>query len=189
MDEVAKSFLKEDVADVLLGMKKFALAEKYYNEIIVLDANAAQAHRGLLKCELHATTDYVAPFKIDNPRGTIVYGEKSIDDNTWEFNLPKGGMWYLYLRGSHPGAVFCDQDEYLTDVTPFLNDVKLSDVSLPVEKWSSWVPLDTGLEGMKGYKLQPGGQKVKLTGFDKDLVIEGLLFASNPMDVEDSKRE
>lgn len=58
MDEVAKSFLKEDVADVLLGMKKFALAEKYYNEIIVLDANAAQAHWGLLKCELHATTDY-----------------------------------------------------------------------------------------------------------------------------------
>ena len=67
--------------------------------------------------------------------------------------------------------------------------MKLSDVSLPVEKWSSWVPLDTGLEGMKGYKLQPGEQKVKLTGFDKDLVIEGLLFASNPMDVEDSKRE
>ena len=58
MDEVAKNFLKEDVADVLLGLKKFALAEKYYNEIIVLDANAAQAHWGLLKCELHATTDY-----------------------------------------------------------------------------------------------------------------------------------
>ena len=58
MDEVAKEFLKEDVADVLLGMKKFALAEKYYNEIIVLDANAAQAHWGLLKCELHVTTDY-----------------------------------------------------------------------------------------------------------------------------------
>ncbi len=58
MDEAAKEFLKEDVADVLLGMKKFALAEKYYNEIIVLDANAAQAHWGLLKCELHVTTDY-----------------------------------------------------------------------------------------------------------------------------------
>lgn len=58
MDKEAKSFLKEDVADVLLGMKKFALAEKYYNEIIVMDANAAQAHWGLLKCELHATTDY-----------------------------------------------------------------------------------------------------------------------------------
>ena len=58
LDETAKEFLKEDVADVLLGMKKFALAEKYYNEIIVLDANAAQAHWGLLKCELRATTDY-----------------------------------------------------------------------------------------------------------------------------------
>lgn len=58
MDKEAMNFLQEDVADVLLGMKKFGLAEKYYHEIIVIDANAAQAHWGLLKCELRATTDY-----------------------------------------------------------------------------------------------------------------------------------
>lgn len=58
MDDEAMQFLKEDVADVLLGLKKFSIAEKYYNEIIALDNNAAQAHWGLLKCELHLTTDY-----------------------------------------------------------------------------------------------------------------------------------
>lgn len=139
---------------------------------------------------LHAETDYVAPFKVENPRGTIVYGEKSLaGDNMWEFALPTAGTWYLYFRGSHPGALFCDQEKYLTDVTPFLNEVKLSDVSLPVEKWSSWVPLDPAEEGMKGFKLTAGEQTVRLTGFDKDLRIEGLLFASDPMDVEDAKRE
>lgn len=58
MDDEAMQFLKEDVADVLLGLKKFSVAEKYYNEIIALDNNAAQAHWGLLKCELRLTTDY-----------------------------------------------------------------------------------------------------------------------------------
>ena len=63
---------------------------------------------------LHASTDHVGPFKVENPQGIVVYGAKGAE---WSFDLPKDGTYYLFVRGRHPtvsGNSFMPQETAMT---------------------------------------------------------------------------
>ena len=141
---------------------------------------------------LHAETDFVGPFKVEKPRDVVVYGKQGVDleapEGAWTFEIPKKGTYYLFVRGYNPkseGNSFMPPENSLVAV---IEGVKRPAAFPQLKKWPTWAPVNPAVYNITGFELDAGEHTVEIAESAKGLVIQGLAFALEPLDMEGEKR-
>ena len=137
---------------------------------------------------LHAETDFVAPFKVENPRDIVVYGQKT-GERTWTFEVPEKHTYYVFLRGSNPktsGNFFQPAEN---KVVPVIDGVKRAAACPQLKAWPTWAPVNPETYNITGFEFDAGTHEIELAEVAEGVSVEGLALAHEPSDMEGQSRE
>ena len=92
------------------------------------------------------------------------------------------------MRGYNPkseGNSFSPPENSLVAV---IEGVKRPAAFPQLKKWPTWAPVNPAVYNITGFELDAGEHTVEIAESAKGMVIEGLAFALEPLDMEGEKR-